>query len=167
MDGPYTQLPGYRPVAKTIAAHPISMDLSALGKAIPNPWERELPDARRLEISVGQNLTYSTRTLRAKPGERLGVTLKNPDAVSHNWVLGKPDSLARVGALANKLIADPEAVLHQYVPHTDDVLCYTDIVPPHSQFTIYFDAPREKGRYPYLCTFPGHWMVMNGDLIVE
>jgi hypothetical protein len=21
--------------------------------------------------------------------------------------------------------------------------------------------------YPYPCTFPGHWMVMNGDLVVE
>jgi azurin len=32
---------------------------------------------------------------------------------------------------------------------------------------IYFLAPTEKGRYPYLCTFPCHWMVMNGELIVE
>ena len=27
--------------------------------------------------------------------------------------------------------------------------------------------PAAKGRYPYLCTFPGHWMVMNGAMIVE
>ncbi|MCB1209408.1 MAG: hypothetical protein KDK97_08785 [Verrucomicrobiales bacterium] len=26
---------------------------------------------------------------------------------------------------------------------------------------------KEKGDYPYLCTFPGHWMVMNGVLKVE
>ncbi len=28
-------------------------------------------------------------------------------------------------------------------------------------------APLAKGNYPYICTFPGHWMVMNGELIVE
>jgi putative heme-binding domain-containing protein len=167
LDRPFTQFDGYRPVAKTIAAHPISIDLSLMGKAIPNPWIRELADARRVEISAGQNLSYSTRTLRAKPGERLCVTLKNPDVVSHNWVLIKPDALARVGALTNKLVADPDAVLQQYVPRTDDVLAYTDIVPPRQQFSIYFEAPQQKGRYPYLCTFPGHWMVMNGDLIIE
>jgi azurin len=33
--------------------------------------------------------------------------------------------------------------------------------------TIYFEAPKSSGRYPFLCTFPGHWMIMNGELIVE
>jgi len=36
-----------------------------------------------------------------------------------------------------------------------------------TRITISFRAPAEPGRYPYLCTFPGHWMIMNGDLIVE
>ena len=85
----------------------------------------------------------------------------------HNWVLVKPGTLPEVGDLANKLIADPEAVARHYVPKTDDVLVYTDVVDPQSQFTIYFRAPAEKGRYPYLCTFPGHWMVMNGVMIVQ
>ena len=65
------------------------------------------------------------------------------------------------------MIADPEAVLRQYVPKSDEVISYTDIVQPGQEFTIYFRAPQEKGHYPYLCTFPGHWMVMNGELIVE
>ena len=33
--------------------------------------------------------------------------------------------------------------------------------------SIDFDAPAEPGVYPYVCTFPGHWKVMNGELIVE
>ena len=47
------------------------------------------------------------------------------------------------------------------------MLVYTDIVGPQDQFTISFRAPTAPGRYPYLCTFPGHWMVMNGEMIVE
>jgi azurin len=46
------------------------------------------------------------------------------------------------------------------------VLVYTDVVSPQNEFSISFLAPTEPGRYPYLCTFPGHWMVMNGELIV-
>ena len=53
------------------------------------------------------------------------------------------------------------------IPRSDDVLYYTDIVAPHESFTIHFRAPLQKGRYPYLCSFPGHWMVMNGQMIVE
>ena len=79
----------------------------------------------------------------------------------------KRELLERVGDLANKIVADPEAAVRHYVPSGDDVLTYTDIVGPGENFTIYFKAPTEKGRYPYLCTFPGHWMVMNGEMIVE
>ena len=29
-----------------------------------------------------------------------------------------------------------------------------------------FNAPSDPGIYPYVCTFPGHWVVMNGDMVV-
>ena len=29
-----------------------------------------------------------------------------------------------------------------------------------------FEAPAEPGVYPYVCTFPGHWIIMNGNMIV-
>ncbi len=167
LDAPYTQFAGYTPIAKVIRAHPLAVDLTLLGKTIRNPWRKSLPTAAALELSAGNNLTFSTRTLRAKPDENVKLTFRNPDVVPHNWVLLKPGSLARVGDAANKLVADPEAALRQYVPKSDDVLCYTDIVPASQEFTIFFHAPHEKGRYPFLCTFPGHWMVMNGELIVE
>jgi azurin len=30
-----------------------------------------------------------------------------------------------------------------------------------------FTAPTTKGKYPYICTFPGHWLVMKGEMVVE
>ncbi|MEL6942567.1 MAG: plastocyanin/azurin family copper-binding protein, partial [Bacteroidota bacterium] len=38
---------------------------------------------------------------------------------------------------------------------------------PGSSETLYFEAPTEAGVYRYVCTFPGHAMVMRGTLIVE
>jgi putative heme-binding domain-containing protein len=29
-----------------------------------------------------------------------------------------------------------------------------------------FTAPAEPGIYPFVCTFPGHWVVMNGVMVV-
>jgi putative heme-binding domain-containing protein len=29
-----------------------------------------------------------------------------------------------------------------------------------------FNAPREPGVYPFVCTFPGHWVVMNGVMVI-
>lgn len=167
LDKPFTSFPGYQKSDKIIAAHPQAVDIASLGKRIPNPWGEKRSVKSKLEIAAGKNLTFSTRTLRVKAGESVRLVFSNPDVVPHNWVLVKPGSLSRVGDLANKLVADPTAVLRHYVPKSADVLAYTDIVSPQDQFSIYFQAPQEKGRYPYLCTFPGHWMVMNGELIVE
>ena len=33
-------------------------------------------------------------------------------------------------------------------------------------FVLRFKAPEEPGIYPYVCTFPGHWVVMTGEMIV-
>lgn len=167
LDKPFTALPNYRHVAKIIAAHPLTRDMAALGKKLPNPWAKELAGARRMDVQADKNLTFAPRQLTAKAGETLQLTFTNPDVVPHNWVLVKPGSLQRIGDLTNKLIADPDAVQRQYVPRSDEVIAYTDIVPPGQPFSIYFTAPQQPGRYPYLCTFPGHWMVMNGELVVE
>jgi putative heme-binding domain-containing protein len=167
LDGPFTDFPGYRPRAKVIAAHPMLADLAMGRKAVPNPWRKRIQATRAITIEAGKNLTFATRSFTVKPGEVIQFTLVNPDVVPHNWVLIKPGTLERIGDLTNKIVADPEAVVRHYVPADPAVVAYTDIVPAQERFTIYFRAPTEKGRYPYLCTFPGHWMVMNGHMIVE
>ena len=29
-----------------------------------------------------------------------------------------------------------------------------------------FQAPKQPGIYPYVCTFPGHWIIMKGVMVV-
>jgi azurin len=165
---PFTGFAGYQPSPKTIAAQPILADMIALShRPKPNPWLSKLAGSRVLSIEAGKNLSFSARSFKVKAGEPIKLTFVNPDSVPHNWALLKPGTLARVGDLVNKIIAEPDAASRHYIPHSDDVLVYTDIVVPQDQFTISFRAPAAPGRYPYLCTFPGHWMIMNGEMIVE
>lgn len=147
--------------------HPMQRDLEWLEKRIPNPWQKKLAGAREIRIEARDNLQFSARTMEVKSGEVLKLTFKNPDVVPHNWALIQPGALDRIGDAANRLIGAPDSYLKQYVPASDDVLCYTDIVDPGAEYSIYFHAPTTPGRYPYLCTFPGHWMVMNGVMIVR
>ena len=164
---PFTSFDGYRPTLKQIATHPILADLAMATKTIPNPHQKKLAEAKAITIETGSNLSYATRSFRVRTGEPIELTLSNPDVVPHNWALVKPGTLQRVGDLTNRLISDPDAVVRQYIPDSSDVLTYTDVVLPRDEFTIYFHAPQQPGRYPYLCTFPGHWLVMNGEMIVE
>jgi azurin len=142
-------------------------DLLFATRKIPNPFQKKLKNAREVTIATAGNLSYATRSLTVKAGEPIRFTLQNPDVVPHNWALIKPGTLYRVGDLANKLISNPESAARQYIPESSDVLFYTDVVPPREEFSINFEAPDEPGRYPFLCTFPGHWLVMNGEMIVE
>jgi putative heme-binding domain-containing protein len=164
---PFTGFAGYRPVTRPIAAHPILSDLALATRSVPNRWRKSLRKARPVTIEAGPNLTYSQPTFTARAGEPIALTFVNPDVVPHNWALIKPGTLSRVGGLVNQIVADPDAAARHYVPRTDDVLVHTDMVYPHDQFTISFHAPDRKGHYPFLCTFPGHWMVMNGVMIVK
>ena len=33
--------------------------------------------------------------------------------------------------------------------------------------SLRFVAPTEPGEYPYLCTYPGHWVIMRGVMVVR
>ncbi len=167
LDVARTDFPNAQPLLDKPASHPIEQDLAIAAKRVPNPWRGAIGGAREIQIAAGQNLSYSTRELRAKPGEAIKLVFKNPDVVPHNWVLIKPGKLQEIGAEANRLVADPEALIRHYVPQTSDVICFTDVVDGKDETTIHFRAPEMPGEYPYLCTFPGHWMVMNGVLVIE
>ncbi len=167
LDRPRSGIPGLSGTQRVVAGHPIERDMEIAAKRLPNPWRNTIANARKIEIRADKNLSFHTRTLTAKAGESLALVFSNPDVVPHNWVLVQPGKLATIGAQANRLVGDPEGMIRHYVPQSPDVVCFTDIVDPQDQATIYFRVPSQAGRYPYLCTFPGHWMVMNGELIVE
>ena len=53
-----------------------------------------------------------------------------------------------------------------YVPDTDDIIASSKLVNPGLNEKIEFMAPAEAGDYPYICTFPGHWRLMQGVMKV-
>jgi uncharacterized protein len=91
----------------------------------------------------------------------------NPDAMQHNFLLGQPGSLNTIGAASDDLARTPNGPSLQYVPQIPQVLFSTKLVEPGETLTVQFKAPTEQGQYPYVCTFPGHWRVMNGILNVR
>jgi len=168
MDEPRQDVPSFATAhEKTLLPHPLARDLAWLQKSVPNPWQKRLAKGREVRIEAMANLQFSTKVIEARAGEELRLTLVNPDVVPHNWALVRPGCLEKIGEQANRLVNDPEAYLHHYVPKSEDVVCYTDVVEPKSEYSIFFKVPTTPGRYPYLCTFPGHWMVMNGELVVK
>jgi azurin len=51
-----------------------------------------------------------------------------------------------------------------YVPQSDKILWHIPIVMSGESFSLHFQAPEEKGIYPYVCTIPGHYIKMIGPV---
>ncbi len=117
-----------------------------------------------LEIaSVGDTMYFDKKTLTVPTGAEVHLTLKNNGKLAvmqHNWVLVKKGAEAKV-ALAGMEKA-PDA---GFVVPSSDVLAYTPLAPPQKTVEVTFTAPA-PGDYPYICTFPGHYVVMKGVLTV-
>lgn len=118
-------------------------------------------------LKVIQNeMKYDQSTFTVKAGTVVDVVLENPDFMQHNLVIVRPGTLQTVGQAANKLASDPRGADMQYVPDMPEVLFFTRLVNPQETVVLRFKVPDEAGDYPFVCTFPGHWSIMNGVMKV-
>ena len=132
-------------------------------------WEKvnaTLGKALRVQ-AVPNQMQFAPRELRVKTGAKVRLIFDNPDLMIHNFVLLARGAEEEIGALADKLAADPDGMAKGYLPASPKILHATPLVAPNTKAELTFHAPKEPGEYPYLCTFPGHWRVMKGMLIVE
>ncbi|MCZ6672844.1 MAG: plastocyanin/azurin family copper-binding protein [Verrucomicrobia bacterium] len=121
---------------------------------------------RPIHLKALTGLKYDQTRISASPGERISLTLENIDVMPHNWVMVRWEGYVNVGEKADLMVSDPNAAAKQYIPDDKDIMHYTRLLNPGEKTTIHFNAPIAPGHYPFLCTFPGHWRVMRGYLIV-
>ena len=117
--------------------------------------------------TVTNEMKYDVTQFEVKAGEEVELILQNPDFMQHNLVITKPGKKEIVGATADKMAVDPKAAELNYVPQTNDVLYATPLLNPDDSYSLKFTAPSTPGEYPFICTFPGHWRVMQGVMIVK
>jgi uncharacterized protein len=78
-----------------------------------------------------------------------------------------PGSADRVGMAANEMAKLPETLeTLNFVPDTPDVLWATAMLLPNESQILRFHAPLQPGEYTYICSFPGHYLVMRGVMEV-
>ena len=86
-------------------------------------------------------------------------------AMGHNVVVSATSDLQALGTAG--MSAGPEA---HYVPQGDArVLGHTSVVGGGETTTATFpgSALKAGGDYSFFCSFPGHWAIMKGKLIVQ
>jgi putative membrane-bound dehydrogenase-like protein len=131
------------------------------------PAAVQAPDVvLRLGVVRGQ-MKFDASELAAVAGQLVEVVFVNADEMPHNFVLGAIGSLDEIGLAADKVATTPGGAALQYIPDIPQVLAASRLVDPGQTATIRFRAPAQPGSYPFVCTFPAHWRVMNGVLKVS
>lgn len=128
----------------------------------------EVSNAKVITIkAITNEMKFDVTKFEVKAGEAVELILENPDFMQHNLIITKPGKMEIVGAAADKMAADPNAAELNYVPQTSDVLYATPLLNPDASYSLKFTAPKTPGEYPFICTFPGHWRIMQGVMIVK
>ena len=124
-----------------------------------------------ITISGNDTMQFDVKNFQVSAGKKVIITFKNSGklpkiAMGHNLVLLKKGITAisfgqkALGAGANAVNPLPDSL-------KSDVIASTKLLGPGEEEVITFNAPKEKGAYEYVCTFPGHFAMMRGIMTVK
>lgn len=131
------------------------------------------PAAERCALSIEGNdaMAFSSAELVLPAGCReVTLTLKHSgtlavDIMGHNWVLTETRHFEALSAAT--LTAD---AADGYLPRNDArVIAATKLIGGGQTATVTFAAATlaKGGDYTFFCSYPGHWSMMKGKLVVQ
>jgi azurin len=122
---------------------------------------------RVIEITANDTMKFSLTTIEAKAGEEITINLTNAgtlpkEAMGHNFVLLKPGTDVAAFATAGMNAKDKDYVADSV---KDQVIAHTPVLGPRKSAEI--TVKLAAGEYPFICSFPGHFALMKGTVIVK
>lgn len=117
--------------------------------------------------TIPERLLFDVREFKVKAGAPVKVVFENPDVTPHNLLIVQPGAADEVGMAGNEMAKTPDGMAKGFVPDSPKILHKTKMLMQGEVEVLRFLAPAVAGRYPYICTFPGHWLVMKGEMVVE
>ena len=111
-------------------------------------------------------VAFDLAEFTVEAGRPIVIVLENPDIAPHNLVICQPGSLHEVGQAAEAMASSPDGFARAFVPTSGKVLHATRLCQPRESDRLKIVAPATPGKYVFVCTFPGHWPVMNGIMNV-
>jgi azurin len=87
--------------------------------------------------------------------------------MQHNVVIFKRGDMAAYEKELFGSMNDANAQARGFVPDSPNVLVASRLLNARESVVLTFDAPAEPGDYPFVCSFPGHWLMMRGILRVD
>lgn len=129
--------------------------------------EKKKSSVKEYQLTANDQMKFNMNAMVADAGQKVKIVFENvgkmpKETMGHNFVLLK--SGVDVAAFATEAT---KAKDNEYIPaDSKDVIFHSKLLGPGEKVTLEFTAP-EKGTYKYICSFPGHYMTMQGNFIVR
>lgn len=132
--------------------------------------EGKAEESRTVEFNLTGNdqMLFNLKQMVVKEGDEVVVNFENigqmpKETMGHNFVLLKQN--VDVAGFAAKAV---QAKDNEYIPADEEgsIIIQSKLLGPGEKTVVKFTAPA-KGTYKYICSFPGHYMTMQGNLIVR
>ncbi len=152
-------------VKEAPAAAPAAAATAAPAAGAPSTAIAEIT----IKPDLANPLAYDTKEFKVKAGQKVKLTFNNTHPAvpqPHNIVIAKAGSKDKLLGLAMAMATAPDGMAKSFIPESTDILFHTKLLQPNTSETLEFTAPA-AGEYPYICTFPGHGIIMNGIMKVE
>ena len=146
-----------------------------LKEPTPNATQAQFdsqPELKTVKLACkSERMQFTVARFDVRPGQPVKIVFTNPDATDHNLLVVQPGAWEEVGIAANLMAKNPKFANSDFIPadKRDLILHASPMIGPTRKSLVHvlrFQAPSEPGVYPYVCTFPGHWIIMHGAMVV-
>lgn len=133
----------------------------------PDPFDDQAGLQTVMIKTIPERLLFDVREFTVKAGAPVKLVFDNPDVTPHNLLIVQPGAADEVGMAGNEMAKLPDGMAKGFLPDSPKILHHTKMLMQGEREVLRFKAPEVPGRYPYICTFPGHWLVMKGEMVVQ
>ena len=118
-------------------------------------------------MNVNDVMKYNVRKIKVKAGQKIKLTLTHTGKLDKR-IMGHNVVFLKQGVKSATFAAKAAAAKdNDYMPKdTSDVIAHTKMIGGGEVTVLEFTAP-EAGTYDYICSYPAHFAMMKGELIVE
>lgn len=119
--------------------------------------------------TVHEQMRYDTQRMVVEKGKPFEIILENADVMPHNLLVVDPEKHMEVGTATMTMAPGKlDKQGRAYMPDDKKFKVYaaTKLLEPEQKEKIEIKGINKEGTYEYVCTFPGHFMIMWGQLVV-
>jgi lysophospholipase L1-like esterase/glucose/arabinose dehydrogenase/azurin len=152
-----------------VEVNQLGMEMASLaGNAALRKELRGLSVAVYVVKTVHEQLRFDTQRIVVEKGKPFEIIFENDDVMPHNLVVVGNEKHSAIGMAAQTM--SPSEVDKQgrpFLPKGQTIVDATHLLNPGDRpQTLKLKAPDKEGEMEFVCTFPGHWMIMWGKIIV-